>query len=102
MRISTDNPEVVAHGRDYLGTAALTLAAYPILFATVFTMQGLKRPAYGLWVGIYRRIAAPLIVFHTLTFTFGWGLWGVLWGVCFVTWSAGLFAIWWSWRAVRL
>jgi putative MATE family efflux protein len=102
MRIFTDNPAVTAHGRDYLSTAALTLAAYPILFATVFTMQGLKRPAYGLWVGIYRQIAAPLVVFHTLTFTLGWGLWGVWWGVFFVTWSAALFAIWWGWRAVRV
>jgi putative MATE family efflux protein len=101
MRIFTENSAVIAHGRDYLSTAALTLAAYPILFATVFMMQGLKRPAYGLWIGLYRQIAAPMIVFHLLTFTFGWGLWGVWWGVCFVTWSAAIFAIWWGWRAVR-
>ena len=101
MRLFTSDAAVIAHGRDYLTAAACTLAAYPILFVTVFTMQGLKRPGYGLWIGLYRQVAAPIVVFHTLAFTLGWGLWGVWWGVCLVTWSAALFALWWGWRAVR-
>lgn len=101
MRLFTDDPAVIAHGGDYLCAAAFTLAAYPILFVTVFMMQGLKRPGYGLWIGLYRQVAAPLIVLHTLVFTLGWGLRGVWWGVCLVTWSAGLFALWWGWRVVR-
>jgi putative MATE family efflux protein len=100
MRIFTADPTVISHGRDYLGVAAITLAAYPILFVTVFTMQGLKRPIYGLWMGLYRQVAAPIIVFYSLAFGLGWGLWGIWWGVCMVTWSAALFALWWGWRAV--
>jgi len=101
MRLFTADPVVIAHGRDYLSTAAWTVAAYPILFVTVFMMQGLKRPRYGLLVGIYRQVAAPLLVFHTLAFTLGWGLWGVWWGICMVTWSAALFALWWGWRTLE-
>ena len=97
MRLFTDDATVLGHGRDYLLTAACTLAAYPILFVTVFAMQGIKRPAYGLWIGLYRQVAAPLVVFHALAFSLGWGLWGVWWGICIVTWSAALFAIGWGW-----
>jgi len=97
MRLFTHDAKVIGHGRDYLLIASVTLAAYPILFVTVFAMQGIKRPAYGLWIGLYRQIAAPIIVFHTLAFTLGWGLWGVWWGISLVTWSAALFALAWGW-----
>lgn len=100
MRLFTQDEAVIAHGRDYLLSAALTLAAYPILFVTVFAMQGIKKPAYGLWIGLYRQLAAPLVVYHTLAFTLGWGLWGVWWGICMVTWSAALFAIGWGWLRI--
>ena len=102
MRVFTANPAVIAHGKNYLTAAAFTLAAYPILFVTVFMMQGLKRPGYGLWMGIYRQVVAPIFIFQTLVFGCGWGLWGVWWGFCFVTWSAALFALWWGGRAVKL
>ena len=96
MRFFTDDARVIAHGRDYLKAASFTLAAYPILFVTVFALQGIKRPAYGLWMGLYRQLAAPVLVYHTLAFTLGWGLWGVWWGICLVNWSAALFALYWG------
>jgi Na+-driven multidrug efflux pump len=71
MRLFTDDPTVIAHGRNYLLTSALTLAAYPLLFVTVFALQGIKKPAYGLYIGIYRQLIAPIVVFHTLAFTIG-------------------------------
>ncbi len=101
MHVFTTDPAVIAHGVHYLGYASLTLAAYPILFVTVFMMQGLKRPLYGLWMGLYRQIAAPILVFHTLAFTLGKGLSGVWLGIFCVTWSAALIALWWGWRTVR-
>lgn len=100
MRLFTSDANVVSYGRDYLLIASLTLAAYPILFVTVFAMQGIKRPTYGLWMGLYRQIAAPIIVFHTLAFGLGWGLWGVWWGISLVTWSAALFALGWGWKKI--
>ena len=100
MRLFTKDTAVIGHGRDYLLAASFTLAAYPILFVTVFAMQGIKRPAYGLWMGIYRQLVAPLVVYHALAFGFGWGLWGVWWGICMVTWSAAIFALGWGWKKI--
>ena len=102
MKVFTRDPEIIRTGGEYLRVAAITLAAYPILFVTVFMMQGLRRPGYGLWIGIYRQIAAPIAVYHTLAFTLGWGLAGIWWGMAMVTWSAAIFALWWGWRACRL
>jgi putative MATE family efflux protein len=96
IRFFSSDPAIIAHGRDYLNIAALTLAAYPILFTTVFMMQGLKRSGYGLWMGLYRQVAAPIIVFYLLAITLGWGLWGIWWGACAITWSAALFALYWG------
>lgn len=96
----TRDPLVIQLGTDYLGIAAITLCAYPILFVTVFMLQGLKRPAFGLWMGLYRQIVAPLIVFSTLAFTLGWKLWGVWWGISLVTWSGALFTLWWGRRVL--
>jgi putative MATE family efflux protein len=102
MKVFTRDPEIIRRGGEYLRVAAITLAAYPILFVTVFMMQGLRRPGYGLWIGIYRQIAAPIAVYHALAFTLGWGLAGIWWGMAMVTWSAAIFALWWGRRACRL
>ncbi|MBB5352894.1 putative MATE family efflux protein [Haloferula luteola] len=98
MRLFTPDETVISHGSDYLLTSAITLAAYPILFITVFAMQGIKRPAYGLWMGISRQLVAPFLVYQTLAFGLGWGLWGIWWGITCVTWSAALFSLYWGYR----
>lgn len=97
----TDDAQVIALGSDYLGIAAITLCAYPILFQTMFLLQGLKRPAFSLWIGLYRQIAAPYVIFHLLAFTLGWQLWGIWWGIFAVTWSASLFTLWWGSRVLH-
>lgn len=101
MGLLTADPAVLKHGSNYLSVAAVTLAAYPILFVTVFALQGMKRPGYGLWMGFYRQIIAPMVVFNGLAFGLGLGAWGVWWGIGLVTWSAALFALWWGWRAIH-
>ena len=93
MRIFTQDAGVIQLGANYLLAASLTLCAYVILFQTVYMLQGLKKPMYGMWIGIYRQIVAPVLVFQGLAFTLGWGLWGIWWGVCVVTWSAALFTV---------
>ncbi len=101
MRVFTDDPDVIRDGSRYLGAAAVTLAAYPILFVTVFMMQGLKRPGYGLWIGIYRQVVGPILAYQILAFTLGWGLSGIWWGMVIVTWSAAVFTLGWGWKVCR-
>jgi Na+-driven multidrug efflux pump len=90
MRAFTRDEAVIVAGAEYLQVAALTLFAYVILYQTVFMLQGLKRPMYGVWIGIYRQIAAPAVAFYLLAFVAGFGLKGVWWGIFLVTWSAAV------------
>lgn len=102
MRLFTSDPMVIRLGADYLHVAAITLCAYIILFQTVFLLQGLKRPMFGLWMGLYRQILAPFLVFWFLAFHLGWGLPGIWWGIFLVTWSAALFTLAFGSRTLRL
>lgn len=101
IRIFTDDPVIIAFGTEYLLVASITLFAYVILFQTVFMMQGLKRPAYALWIGLYRQIAAPLLVFWFLGYVLDWKERGVWWGVFAVTWSAAIFTFWYGRRLLN-
>lgn len=97
----TNDPRVIEAGTNYLGVASIALCAYVILFQTVFMLQGLKKPMFGLWIGLYRQVAAPMIVFHLLAFTAGWGLWGVWWGIFLITWSAAVFTLFFGLASLR-
>jgi putative MATE family efflux protein len=92
----THDADVIRIGAQYLRIAAITLGSYVILFQAVYMLQGLKKPIYGLWVGIYRQLLAPCFVFWLLAFQLGWGLHGIWWGIFLVTWSAALFMLWFA------
>lgn len=96
MRIFTDNDIIIGHGVEYLLVASITLFAYVILFQTVFMLQGLKKPAYAFWIGLFRQLVAPISVFWFLGTHLGWKEKGVWWGVFIVTWSAALFTLWYG------
>jgi putative MATE family efflux protein len=91
MRAFTKDPVVIAHGTDYLRIASITLCSYVILFQTIYFLQGLKRPMFGLYIGLYRQILAPCAVFYLLAFRLDMKENGIWWGVFLVTWSAAIF-----------
>jgi putative MATE family efflux protein len=88
MAFFTDDGAVLAIGATYLMIDALALYAYVILFVNVAALQGMKRPMFGLWIGLYRQIVAPFIVFWFLAKIPGVGLPGIWWGIFAITWSA--------------
>ena len=101
MEFFSEDPEVVRIGVKYLRIAAITLCAYVFLFQTVYMLQGLKRPMDAIWIGIYRQIVAPCVIFWLLAFELDWKLDGIWWGVFLVTWSAALVTIWFGQRTLR-
>ena len=96
----TDDAEVIAVGAHYLRIAAFIEYAYVLLFVNTSALQGLKKPAFALWIGLYRQLAAPGLVFWLTTAVLGWGLNGVWGGVFGITWSAALVAVWYARRQV--
>ena len=93
MGLFTKDRAVVEIGVSYLRIEAFVLIAYVILYTCVAVLQGLKRPAFPLAIGMLRQIILPLPVFYLLAVTLGWGLYGIWWGIFLVTWSAACIAL---------
>jgi putative MATE family efflux protein len=93
MHFFTRDPAVVAVGVRFLRIEAFVFPAYVLLYICVSAMQGIKRPAFALWIGLYRQIAGPFLVFHILTTVLGWGIMGIWWGIFTVTWSAAAIVV---------
>ena len=97
----TQSEDVIAHGTEYLKIAAITLYSYIILYQTVFMLQGMKQPMYAIWIGLYRQIIAPAVVFYLLANYMGWGLKGIWWGIFSATWSAAIFTFFYGKRRLQ-
>jgi putative MATE family efflux protein len=93
MHFFSRDPTVVAVGIRFLRIEAFVFPAYVLLYICVSAMQGIKRPAFALWIGLYRQIAGPFLVFHILTTMLGWGIMGIWWGIFAVTWSAAAIVV---------
>lgn len=102
MGLFTRDAGVVAAGVQLLRVESLVLGAYVILYVNNSALQGLQKPAFALWIGLFRQIAAPVPVFWLLAFGLGWGLPGIWWGVFLVTWSAAAVSVIYTRRVLRL
>jgi putative MATE family efflux protein len=93
MRLFSEDPEVVAIGVKYLRIAAFVEHAYVFLFINTSLLQGLKKPAFALWIGLYRQLIMPPILFYMVTRVWHLGLTGIWWGIFGISWSAAIVAV---------
>lgn len=93
MTAFTSDHEVIRAGVRFLKIEAFVFPAYVVLYICVSAMQGVKRPFFAIWIGLYRQILAPASVFHLLAVTLGWGVIGIWWGIFGVTWSAAIIVV---------
>lgn len=103
IRFFTADSEVVGFAVQCLQVEAFVFPGYVILYVCVSAMQGVKRPAFALWIGLYRQIIGPLAIFHLLTTIIGLGVVGIWWGVFGITWSAAIIvALYVTWSIGKL
>ncbi len=98
MRIFTQDQAVIDIAVPYLKIAAFITWAYTILFQTVSLLQGLKRPMFALWIGLFRQIIAPIIIFWLFISVFDFGIFGIWWGVFVVTWIAAFITLMYGYK----
>ena len=101
IRIFTAEEEVVRIGMAYIYIEAITFYSYIALHQSNAVLQGLKRPAMIMWVGLYRQIPAPLLFFSLFALVLGLGVNGVWWGLAVVNWSAAVFVVLYARHLVR-
>lgn len=92
----TETEAVISMGYSYLLIQALTYYSYIVLFQSNSLLQGLKKPAMIMWMGLYRQIAAPALVFYLLSVFFDMAERGVWWGLVIVNWSAAVITFLWA------
>jgi putative MATE family efflux protein len=93
VTLFSGDPGVITAGNGYFKINAFVLGAYVVLYVNNAALQGLQRPAFALWIGLFRQLAAPLLAFPLLAVYFGWGLMGIWGGILLVTWCAAVISI---------
>ncbi|MDQ5938957.1 MAG: hypothetical protein QG642_647 [Patescibacteria group bacterium] len=88
MQFFSQDSNVIKIGVTYLRISAITYFTYMIMSISISALQGLKKPLYAIWIGLYRQIAAPALFFWLLANILGMGLLGIWWGIFIVNWSA--------------
>ncbi len=101
MGIFTADSAVISIGAQYLPIAACIFVGYSILFTSVAALQGMKKPLYAVWIGIYRQIAAPILIFPFLSTTLAWGLYGIWWGVFILVCSSAAITLLYTRHVLR-
>jgi hypothetical protein len=56
---------------------------------------------FALWIGFYRQLVAPGVVFWVLTRSLDFGLMAIWWGIFSITWSAALFTLFFVRRTIN-
>jgi putative MATE family efflux protein len=66
MRIFTGDPEVITVGIKYIHIMAFIQWAYVMTFLHLSFLQAIKRPLYGLWESLFRKIILPFPIFYII------------------------------------
>lgn len=93
MTLFSADRQVIDIGEKYLRIAAFVLPAYVVLYINTFALQGLRRPRFAVFIGIFRQIVAPVPAFWLLAVRLGLGVVGVWWGIFLITWLAALISL---------
>jgi len=97
----TETEAVIRMGYNYLLLQGITYYSYIILFQSNSVLQGLKKPAMIMWMGLYRQILAPAGVFYLFCFTLGMAEKGVWRGLILINWSAAMITLIWAIHVFR-
>jgi len=92
MSLFSDDPDVIRIGTTCLRISMLSFYAYVILFTFTAVFQGVQRPMFAIWIGIYRQMLAPLLIIPVLMQRLNppeigiwWGAWACVWSGALVT-----------------
>ena len=94
MGLFTDDAAVVDVGAPYLRIAAFIEFAYVVVMVNAAALQGLKRPAAALWIGLMRQVLAPAVVYWLVTRVWDLGLLGIWWALFGIAWVSAAVAVW--------
>ncbi len=96
------DPEVIRAGTVYLRIEFFAFPTYVILGILLSIMQGIKKPGFAVYIGLYRQIIMPIPLYYLLGNVLGLGVSGIWWGIVFLTWSSVVATYIYSRRQLKL
>lgn len=81
IAVFADDTAVIEMGWSYLSFARWMLPAYFALFAVTAFLQGLRRPVWAVWIGVYRQLFAVAAFGWLYVEVAGLGVTGVWWAI---------------------
>lgn len=95
LSLFTSDPKVIEAGMGYLYAASISLYAYMLVFINISLLQGIKKPALLIYLGLLRQLIVPIIVFGAFTL-FNLSLNFYWWGLAGIIWASALFILWYA------
>jgi len=93
LKLFTKDLEVIKYGVTYLNIETFTLNSYVFLNISVAILQGLKKPNFVIFIGIYRQFLLPFLLFPILIDLFQKPIYGIWVGILIVNWSAAIILV---------
>jgi putative MATE family efflux protein len=87
IQIFNGDPVVIDAGTTYLRIEVLAFMTYVFLNMNISVLQGIKKPNFALWIGMFRQFL-PFVLFYFLGTTLNMGILGVWWGIVIINWTA--------------
>lgn len=88
MNFFSNDSIVISTGLVYLRIAAFISIGYVILFMVISALQGMKKPLFALYIGLFRQLIAPVILFYSFINIFHLGIRSIWWAIFLMVWTS--------------
>lgn len=95
LSLFSSDANVIEAGMSYLYAASTSLYAYMLVFINISLLQGIKKPALLIYLGLFRQLLVPVLVFglfsfYNLSLNYYW------WGLVSIIWTSAFFIVWYA------
>jgi len=101
VALFTKDQEVIKIGTQYLQIAVLVFNSYVLLNISVAVLQGMKKPMFAIWIGLFRQVLMPVVVFYLLADLLGLELLGIWWGIAIINWVSAIISVIFTLRKLK-
>ena len=101
MNFFSNDLEVIKIGFTYLRISILMYLTYVILNICIATLQGLKKPIFALWIGLYRQLIMPGIIIYILIKLRHSPIASIWWALVLINWSAVIFTFFYTKKELK-
>lgn len=97
----TEDVAVIGYAVFYLHVEVVAYYCYILLPCANSILQGMKKPAFVMWIGFSRQLVAPAILFFLICGVMGMEARGIFIGIAAINWTAALVSLSYTLYSIR-